>query len=52
MAANGLKYTQLKEVVGRGEDTTQPTLDANRRVEVMVMPSVQLVENAKQQAGE
>ena len=52
MAANGLKYTQLKEVVGRGEDTTQPTLDANRRVEVMVMPSVQMVENAKQQAGE
>lgn len=52
MAANGLKYTQLKDVVGRGEDTTQATLEANRRVEVFVMPSEQMINNAKAQAGE
>lgn len=52
LAANGLKYTQLKEVLGRGEDTTQATLEANRRVEVYVLPSDQMIQQAKTQAGE
>ncbi|MBR1712913.1 MAG: OmpA family protein [Alloprevotella sp.] len=52
MAQNGISYAQLKEVKGMGEDTTQPTLEANRRVEVYVMPSEQMIQNAKAQAGE
>lgn len=52
MAQNGIKYAQLKEVKGMGEDTTQATLDANRRVEVYVMPSAEMIKNAQAQAGE
>ena len=57
LQANGLATGQVKEIKGYGEDSpvadnsTAAGKEQNRRVEVYVLPSQQMIENAQKQAG-
>ena len=58
LRSNGISSAQMKEVKGFGESNPVASNDSsagreqNRRVEVYVMPSKEMIKNAKAEAGE
>lgn len=51
LATAGVPSSRFKAVVGQGEDSTYPTLEQNRRVEVYVYPSEDMIRAAQAEAN-